>query len=85
MPTCHCEEYIHCGALLFLWLHLSPPLATGILDCHVVGLSDNVTHDLLAEAFVADGALCCGDLFCGIQSNILVHISGNGTVHHFHP
>ena len=68
MPICHCPECIHCGALLFLWLLLSPPLDTGDWDsvCRVTGLQDGVTDDLLAEACFLDGVLHGRDLFCGM-------------------
>ena len=66
MPICHCPECIHCGALLFLWLLLSPPLSTGDWDCRVTGLLDGVTDDPLAEACFPDGVLHVGDLFWGM-------------------
>ena len=62
MQICHCPERIHCGALLFLQLRLSPPLAGGNSVCCVAGLLDWVTDGPLAEACFPDGVLHGGDL-----------------------
>ena len=65
MPICHCPKCIQCGALLFLQLILSLPLAGGNSVCRVAGLLDGVTDDPLAEACFPDGVLHVGDLFWG--------------------